>query len=282
MLEIKSLTKKFKNNIVLNNVNLKINANEIITLLGKNGVGKTTLINCILKLYKPDIGKIFFNGTDIFEIKNKQYYSKISVVLENSENVYDYLSGMDNIKYFLGLSNISYNDYKNDLFYYLDLFDMNNSVHKKVGNYSFGMRQKLSLIIALITNPQLLILDEPTLGLDIKTKYKVLYAVKEIVKNKSMSILLTTHQSEIIEPLNSRIVFLTNGETQEYDSINNLIGTDETYEIEYLNEEYQVVTEDIVDLKFNEIVNKYSEYNIVSINKKEKNIESLIMEKMDE
>lgn len=281
MLRIENVVKKFGDNVVLNNVNLHIGKNEVVTLLGSNGAGKTTLINCILKLYKVDSGGIFFEDKNILDIKNSNYYKDISVVLESSDNVYDYLSGMENIKYFMGLSKIKYSDYKNDLEYLLKIFELENHINKKVGNYSRGMSQKLAIIIALLTKPKLLILDEPTLGLDIKSKYNVLNILKEIIKNNEMSILLTTHQMETIEVLDSKLLFLKNGEVSEYSNIKSLILDDSEYEVKYIDSSKVLHIEICKDMSFEEIYNKYKSFEIVSIHKKEKNIEKIIMEKLD-
>lgn len=282
MLKIENVTKKFDENIILNNISLEINKNEVVTLLGSNGAGKTTLINCILKLYKVDSGKILFNGNDILNLKNSKYYKDISVVLESSDNVYDYLSGIDNIKYFMGLSKIKYKDYKDDLENLLKLFELENHIDKKVGNYSRGMSQKLAIIIALLTKPKLLILDEPTLGLDIKSKYNVLNILKELIKNNEMSILLTTHQMETIEVLNSKLLFLKNGKITEYPNIESLVLDDLEYEVKYLDQSKNLYIENCENMSFEEIYNKYKSFEIISIHKKEKNIEKIVMEKLDD
>ena len=106
MLEIKGLKKSFKAKEVLKNLNLSIKEGEIVCLLGNNGAGKTTLINCILRMIQADAGSILLDGRDIFTYKNEEYFSKVNALLESSVNVYDYLTGWQNIEYFSGLLNI--------------------------------------------------------------------------------------------------------------------------------------------------------------------------------
>ena len=103
MLEIKGLKKSFKAKEVLKNLNLSIKEGEIVCLLGNNGAGKTTLINCILRMIQADAGSIFLEGRDISTYKNEEYFSKVNALLESSVNVYDYLTGWQNIEYFSGL-----------------------------------------------------------------------------------------------------------------------------------------------------------------------------------
>lgn len=282
MLEIKNVVKSFSDNVILNDISLSIEENEVVTLLGANGAGKTTLINCILKLYNVDSGKILFDGVNISDIKNSKYYSDVSVVLESSDNVYDYLSGIDNVKYFMGLSKIKYADYKENLKHLLKLFELDKHMNKKVGNYSRGMRQKLAIIIALLSKPRLLILDEPTLGLDIKSKYNVLKILKEIIKSTKISILLTTHQTETIEMLDSKLLFLINGKIKKYENIESILTDDFEYEIKYFDECKNLKVEVFKNLSFEEIYKNFKNFEIISIHKKEKNIEQVIMEKLDE
>lgn len=282
MLEINNISKKFNNKVILDNVSFNIQKSEIITLLGANGAGKTTLINCILKLHKLDSGIIKFENNNINNITNKKYYSNISVVLESSDNIYDYISGLENIRYFLGLSNFKYYEYEKDMNYLLKLFNLQDYIHKKVGLYSRGMKQKLAIVIALLSKPKLLLLDEPTIGLDIKTKYQVLDILSNIVKERGVSILLTTHQVEILKVINSKLLFLIDGNVKEYNNINELLNFEETYEIEYIDELNNICTTVECGVNFSDIYNKYKKYEILNISKKEQDIEKIIMEKLYE
>jgi len=280
MLEIKNVTKKFKKQLVLDDISFDIKNKEIITLLGANGAGKTTLINCILKLYKIDSGQIKFDNTDIYKLSSKSYYSDISVVLESSDNVYDYLSGIDNIKYFMGLSKIKFETYKDNMNSFIDLFELKDHIDKKVGNYSRGMQQKLAIIIALLSNPKLLILDEPTLGLDIKTKYNMLSILKKIVHERDISILLTTHQMEVVEALDSKLMILDKGKIREFGNIKELMNNYIEYHIKYFDENKKLIEKVIGGKSFEEIFEEHRLYNIISIDRKEKNIEDVIMEEL--
>lgn len=216
MLEIKNLKKSFKKKEVLRGVNFSVNPGEIVCLLGNNGAGKTTLINCILKMIKPDSGIIELDGKNIFDYKNRAYFSQVGALLETSSNIYDYLTGMQNIEYFAGLMNLDTSSLKKaDRF--IDEFKLRSAIHNPAGDYSRGMQQKLALIIALMASPKLLLLDEPTLGLDIESKLSVIDILNNVVKEEQMSVILTTHQMEVVQKLNSRILILKNGMVSGFD-----------------------------------------------------------------
>lgn len=281
MLEVHNLRKSFQSREVLKDVSFSIKEHEIITILGKNGAGKTTILNSILKLVHPDNGFILFNDKDIQTISNKEYFKNIGVVLESSSNVYDYLSGYQNIEYFLGLSNIDINQNLDLLNRYLDIFDMKKDIHKKVGDYSRGMVQKLAIMIALLGKPKLLLLDEPTLGLDIQTKYLMLDAIKQIVKDEGINIILTTHQMEVVKELYSKILLLRNGCVEEFESCEAMMtNQDEVYQVTYNDQNSIKVIE--VTGKFKEIYDQYKDKDIIEIKKVEQNLEKIIMEKLNE
>lgn len=216
MLEIKNLKKSFKKKEVLRGVNFSVNPGEIVCLLGNNGAGKTTLINCILKMIKPDSGIIELDGKSIFDYKNRAYFSQVGALLETSSNIYDYLTGMQNIEYFAGLMNLDTSSLKKSD-RYIDEFKLRSAIHNPAGDYSRGMQQKLALIIALMASPKLLLLDEPTLGLDIESKLSVIDILNNVVKEEQMSVILTTHQMEVVQKLNSRILILKNGMVSGFD-----------------------------------------------------------------
>lgn len=282
VLEIKNLKKYFFEKKVLENINLEINEGEIITILGKNGAGKTTMLNCILKLIPFNEGQIIFNNIDFKEYSNEKYFDKISAVLESSENVYYFMSGKENIEYFGGLYGLSPKETIKRVDTYIDMFDLRKDINEKVAYYSRGMIQKLSIIIAMISKPSLLLLDEPTLGLDIFSKRKMLDNLKYLCKNYKLTIILTTHQMDIIEYINERIVILENGILKFNGYIDDLkkLHLKNTYILKYqLNGKY--FEEEILFHTFNEateyLKNKKVE-EIYEIKKNDRNLEQLMLE----
>ena len=214
MLKITNLRKSFRSKEVLKDVSFEVKKGEIVRLLGNNGAGKTTIINCILKMLKPDSGEIELDGKAIDKCKNSEYFNKVSALLESSTNVYDYLTGRQNIKYFASLSNID--SKSEDIEKYIDDFELKEAIDKPVGEYSRGMQQKPALIISLMQSPKLLLLDEPTLGLDIKSKNSVIDNLNRLIKEKGMAVILTTHQMEVVQKLSGRVLILKCGVVKDF------------------------------------------------------------------
>jgi ABC transporter related protein len=281
-LKINNLSKKIYNNKILKNITLEVDSGEIVTILGKNGAGKTTLLNCILKLIKFEKGEILFCNKNIYEYSNKEYFNNISAVLESSENVYYFMTGKENIEYFGGLYGLDKKTVFNNIDYLIDEFDLRESMNKKVAYYSRGMIQKLAIIISMIINVKILILDEPTLGLDIFSKRKMLDILKKMSKEKGISIILTTHQMDIIEYLNERVIILEQGILKYDGSVKELknINLKNVYILKYLKNS-QYFEEEKEFFNFNEITQYLKDKNIkeiIEVTKKDKNLEQLFLE----
>ena len=273
MLEIKGLKKRFKAKEVLKNLNFSINEGEIVCLLGNNGAGKTTLINCILRMLQADAGSIFLEGRDISTYKNEEYFSKVNALLESSVNVYDYLTGWQNIEYFSGLLNIDSGNEK--IKTYISLFELEEAIHEAVGTYSRGMRQKLALLIALMSSPKLLLLDEPTLGLDIQSKLSVIQILNTIIKTEKIAVLLTSHQMDVVQKLQSRILILKDGVVHEFDKTD--YEDKDLYIVSYIKD--NKLESDAVRGSFQDIYQSYyKKYEILEIRKKESDLEEILLE----
>ena len=273
MLEIKGLKKSFKAKEVLKNLNLSIKEGEIVCLLGNNGAGKTTVINCILRMIQADSGSILLDGRDIFTYKNKEYFSEVNALLESSVNVYDYLTGWQNIEYFSGLLNIDSGNEK--IKTYISLFELEEAIHEAVGTYSRGMRQKLALLIALMSSPKLLLLDEPTLGLDIQSKLSVIQILNTIIKIEKIAVLLTSHQMDVVQKLQSRILILKDGVVHEFDKTD--YEDKDLYMVSFIKD--NVPECDTVRGSFQDIYQSYyKKYEILEIKKKERDLEEILLE----
>jgi ABC-2 type transport system ATP-binding protein len=210
ILEIRNLEKKFNNNQVLKNINLNIEEGTVLAVLGKNGSGKTTLIKLLTNILLPCNGDILYKGENIKRLRNK-YIEKIGAVLEGNRNVYWYLTGEENIYYFGGLLGLSKNEIKVRGEELLKTFDLYEDRRKKVVHYSRGMQQKLAIIIALLNNPTILFLDEPAIGLDVVSKKIMIDKIKYLSRNLGITIILTTHQLDVVELVADKIVLLENG-----------------------------------------------------------------------
>ncbi len=214
-IEIENLSKCFRSRTkttqALKQIHLEIESGEILCILGHNGAGKTTLVKSICGLLKPDEGAVRLDGKVVHE--NLSYaHRQCGAVLEGSRNIYYYLSAYENLRYFGLLNGLSQKEIDEKAAYYLELFDLKEFRDVPANSFSRGMQQKVAVIIALMKEPKVLLLDEPTLGLDIISADSVIHILKQLAEQKKMTIVVTTHDINLIEQLNCRLVFLNAGE----------------------------------------------------------------------
>ena len=216
-IEIKNLTKKFKDKVAVNNINLEVKEGELFALLGTNGAGKTTTIKMISTLIMPTDGEIKVLGND-----TKKDYMKIREILNVSPQetaIAPNLSVKENLEFMAGVYKIKDKDTKiNEL---IKMFKLEEVLKQKAKTLSGGWQRKVSIAIALINNPKILFLDEPTLGLDVIAR-KELWKVIESLKGK-VTIILTTHYMEEAESLSDRIAIMNKGNIVQIGTTKELI-----------------------------------------------------------
>ena len=204
-IEIRDLTKKFKDKVAVNNISLKIKEGELFALLGVNGAGKTTTIKMLSGLILPTSGDIIIESMDI-----KKDTLKIKEILNVSPQetaIAPNLTVKENLEFMAGVYQIKNKDDKiNGL---IKTFKLDEVLNKKAKTLSGGWQRKVSIAISLINDPKILFLDEPTLGLDVIAR-KELWKVIKGLKGK-ITIILTTHYMEEAESLSDRIGIMSNG-----------------------------------------------------------------------
>ena len=207
MLVIKNVSKILGKKQILHNINFCLKKGEVIALLGPNGSGKTTLMRCIIGFYNIEEGKILFNN---FEIKNnrKDFLKNIAYVPETGGiypemTVYEYLMFMAEVKH------IDRQEIKINLKNIIKALDLESVIDKKCDILSKGFRRRVALAGALLTKPHLLILDEPTEGLDPQQKQNLRKILQEY--GKKNIVLISTHVMEEVEALADRVLMIKNG-----------------------------------------------------------------------
>lgn len=205
ILEIKNVSKKIGKKQILKDITLEVKQGEIFGFVGPNGAGKTTLIKTMLGLYKQDSGSITINGFNI-KTEFEKAMENIGAIIENPE-MYDYLSGKDNLKIYKMIGNVS-DEILEEI---IKTVKLENRINNKVKTYSLGMRQRLGLAQALISNPKLLILDEPTNGLDPIGIKELRELLKKISKEKNISVFVSSHILSEIELICDRIAIIDGG-----------------------------------------------------------------------
>jgi len=216
MLKINNLQKLYQQNLVLDRLNLTIEKGQIYGLLGANGTGKTTTINCICGLLDWDRGEIIFNDQPLTK-KNQ-----LLIGICPQENLlYQSLTCQDNLAFFARLYGINKQHLQSRIDWCLkavNLLDQRNMIVEKL---SGGMQRRLNIAVSLIHQPQLLILDEPTTGLDIESRFQM-WQLIEFLKTEGMTILLTSHLLDEVEKLCQKIGILKRGKIMIEDSLENL------------------------------------------------------------
>lgn len=227
ILHVENLTKKFVSKKMIktavDNISFSINYGEIVGLLGSNGAGKSTTIKMLCGLILPDKGTIKIFNLNNNNPKNLKYIlSKSSFLLEGQRNLYYNLSLINNIKYFLSLKGILYKNIKNHIENLIAFFNMEGYEDKLVSDFSTGMKQKVSVILALSGNEEFIVLDEPTLGLDVHSANNMVNMLHKYVKKHNKTVLITSHNMNIIDSLCDRVIIMDNGKIIANDRIKSL------------------------------------------------------------
>jgi ABC-2 type transport system ATP-binding protein len=201
IIQVKAVSKRFGRQRILDEVSFTIDEPGIIALVGPNGSGKSTLLNCMVNLLDVDSGEIRLLGTDP---KDVTVFNHVSYLKDNTV-LYPYLTGWDHLAY----AAKAYGLGKSRIKEVIQRIGIESYVHKKVGQYSLGMKQHLLLALAILNNPQLIIMDEPLNGLDPSSILKVRHLLKEL-EAKGTTILMSSHTLSEIDEVTNRILFLHN------------------------------------------------------------------------
>ena len=275
----------------LDDVNIQINDGEKFGLIGPNGAGKTTLISILSTLVQPSSGYAIIDGDNI--LKNNNIKSKIALMLGN-DMIYYRITGYANLKFFCKIYGVK--DYKKKIIQIAKEFEIEKWLNEYVERYSSGMKCKLTLCRVLLSDPKILFLDEPTLGLDVKTKNFIIDKLKHLDK----TVFLTSHNMEFVDKLCRKIAFINNGKIVKLGSKEELrevmqkrvrifIGIDEnksSLEQELIQqdfisnitiEETGLIIELIKRSHYNKLYPIFSKYKITKIQEIELSIEDLFL-----
>lgn len=267
VLKINNVTKVYGKQTVLDNVCLSLEEGEVIGLIGPNGAGKTTLMKIITKLIKKYDGDVYINDENIKN--NKKYDTKqIGCVIE-TPSFYPELTGYENLLFFSEISGLKNKGEINEI---VKRLGIESYVNKKAKNYSLGMKQRIGIAQAVLSYPPILILDEPTNGLDPAIVPEIREFIKYIAKEKHTTVLISSHILSEIELMCDKVAFIQQGKIIKVESLNKsekdtaLIAfvTSKLEELKKFfndkNLEYKVLSEDKLEaqLKLNELENLVS------------------------
>jgi ABC-2 type transport system ATP-binding protein len=210
VINISNLTKTYRNagKPAVDELNLNIGRGEIFGLLGPNGAGKTTTISILCTHLQPTSGTVLINGKDIFKHRT-EIRSEIGFVPQDIA-LYEQLTAKENLLFFGNMFGMKGKELKNKIDYWLDAFGLQEKAAKRIKTFSGGMKRRVNLIAALLHDPEILFLDEPTVGIDVQSKNVIIDYLKEINKNGT-TIIYTSHHMDEAEHFCSRIAIIDYG-----------------------------------------------------------------------
>lgn len=212
MIVSENLVKKFEDFVAVDSINFSVSKGEVMALLGPNGAGKTTTIRMLTSLLKPTSGRAIVNGFDVID-EPKKVRSSVGVLTEN-HGLYNRMPAREYLDFFGQLFDLNSNDRKHRVNQLLNRFGLESSADKRVGEYSKGMRQKLALARALLHNPSVLLLDEPTSAMDPESARLVRNMIKDL-QTEDRTILICTHNLSEAEELADQIMIIKDGKILE-------------------------------------------------------------------
>ena len=208
MIEIKNVTKKYGDKKALDNISFTVNDGEIFAFIGHNGAGKTTLIKSIVGIHDFEEGDIIIDGVSIKE-NPLECKKKIAYVPDNPET-YEHMKGIDYLNFICDMYEIDQETREKSIKKYASIFEIEDKLTDTIESYSHGMKQKIVLIAALAHNPDILIMDEPFVGLDPKAVFDIKEILNEMIKDKKI-VFYSTHILDVAEKLCSRVAIIKNG-----------------------------------------------------------------------
>ena len=205
VLEVNNLSKSFGKTRVIKNISFTVEEGEIVGFVGPNGAGKTTTLKLITDLIRPDEGEIIINGYPLKK-RREAALGSLAGIIENP-GLYVNLTGLDNLLFIAKVRGIS----KEKLQRAIDITGLGKNIHRQVRKYSLGMKQRLALGMCLMTEPKLLILDEPTNGLDPTGTMELRELMLRMVQEEGVSILFSSHMLGEVEKTADRVIYIKDG-----------------------------------------------------------------------
>lgn len=255
IIEVTGLTKKFKDILAVNNLSLNVHRGDVFGFLGPNGAGKSTTIRMLLTLIRPNAGSIKIFGKPLKEKRN-EILKNIGAIVEKPD-LYGYLSAYKNLELLGRISGC--NPHKKKIMEILELVGLSNRYKSKVKTFSHGMKQRLGIAQALLHDPELIILDEPTTGLDPQGMKEIRELIVYLSKEKNKTIFLSSHILSEVEQVANRMIIINKGSTVVEGSVENLLNAKEikvSFEVNDIEKTIQTISSTKWSNKFSNQNNK--------------------------
>ena len=289
VLELKNVSKSFGKRNIINNLSLKVEAGQIYGFLGANGTGKTTTIKMIVHLLSKDSGKIYINGIDIDKDYEKAM-KYVGAIVENPD-LYSYLTGRENLELFAKIRNVD----KKSVEDAIKIVGLEGRIDEKVKNYSLGMKQRLGIAVSIMHKPKLLILDEPTNGLDPAGIKELRKMLEKLSHDSGTAVFVSSHLLSEMEILCDKVAIINEGKIVRVGNVKDIEkGSNNEYVIKVDNIEkaknileklckYEI-DEDVINVEYEDDISDVikalwkEDIKVVSFNKKEYSLEDKFFE----
>lgn len=234
IIQVKNLTKSFKDIKAVDNLSFSVEAGQVYGFLGQNGAGKSTTIRMLLTLITPTSGEIELFGMSLAKHR-KEILRQVGAIIERPD-LYKYLSALENLRLFATMSGVKVSE--KELMDQLAMVGLADRAHSKVKTYSQGMKQRLGIAIALVHNPQLIILDEPTNGLDPQGIADIRNLILLLKKEKGKTLLISSHLLSEVELIADSMIIIDKGKKLVEGKVNDLFDPAETIvELKTMNDD---------------------------------------------
>lgn len=223
LIRAEQLSKRYKNKIVVDNLNFEVESNAVFGFLGPNGAGKTTTIRMLLGLVKPTTGNAFICGYNV-ESERQKIARAVGAIVENP-TFFTHLTALENLRTFADYCNLTKNDREHLAL--LDKCGILAAAHQKVKSFSLGMRQRLGIAVALLNDPKVIFLDEPTNGLDPSGIAETRKLLRNLVETENRTVFLSSHLLAEVEQVCDAVAVLVKGQIKASGAIKDLLGSNE-------------------------------------------------------
>jgi len=250
---------KYEVSKAVNDISFEINKGESVAFLGPNGAGKTTTTKMLSGLVYPTSGTINVLDFNPFERK-KEFLLQIGLVMGNKSGLSWDLTGEQALKFIKEIYDVSDKDFKKAISNFGEILDITKYLNRQIRKLSLGERMKIELIGAILHNPKVLFLDEPTIGLDVTSKKNIRSFLKEIQLNEKVTILLTSHDMDDIESVCERVIVINKGEKVYDNNINDLL---KNYKDEKFIKVYFEKTPEDLDISSKATIEKVDDDSVI-------------------
>ncbi len=259
IIEVKHLAKRFGSFDAVKDVNLTVYQGDVFGFLGPNGAGKSTSIRCMLSLIKPNHGEVYVFGKSLSNHR-EEILRRVGSIIEKPD-FYKYLSAARNLEIFSRLSGV--HSTKKDIYKMLEFVGLNGREKDKVSGFSHGMKQRLGIAQTLLHNPDLIILDEPTTGLDPQGIIDIRNLILRLKSEQNKTILLSSHQLSEIEIISNRMVIINHGVTVVEGNVADLLNAQEL--VVRIEVDHPEKAHAIISSNFDQVIIQQTEANMLQI-----------------